>query len=179
MAYAVQLNDERPGRTGHNRNGGVSTPHREPQGVVWLGAVPRSTRSRVPRPRADQKTCSAEQTLPRISPGPRAQPNTHRDRRGPWQLTGRALRPSTRPARPQPLHANRRSRQGRSAGDISAFYHEANVAITTILLEHYLCMQRAQAPRSNRPPSLPAATPANVLRAPEAFARTATNACMK
>ena len=111
-AYVVQLNDKRPGRTGHNRNRGVSTPHREPQGVVWLGAVPRSTRSRVPRPRADQKTCSAEQTLPRISPGPRAQPNTHRDRRGPWQLTGRALRPSTRPARPQPMRTDGPGRDG-------------------------------------------------------------------
>ena len=40
-------------------------------------------------------------------------------------------------------------------------------------------MQRAQAPRSGRPPSSPAATPANALRAPEAFARTATNTCMK
>ena len=40
-------------------------------------------------------------------------------------------------------------------------------------------MQRAQAPRSNRPSSSPAATPANALRAPEAFARTATNTCMK
>ena len=40
-------------------------------------------------------------------------------------------------------------------------------------------MQRAQAPRSGRPPSSPAATPANALRAPEAFARMATNTCMK
>lgn len=111
-AYVVQLNDKRPGRTGHNRNGCVSTPHREPQDVVWLGAVPRSTRPHVPRPRADQKTRSAEQTLPRISLGPGAQPNTHRDRRGPGQLGGEMLRPSTRPDRPRPMRTDGPGRDG-------------------------------------------------------------------
>ena len=111
-AYVVQLNDKRPGRTGHNRNGCVSTPHREPQGVVRLGAVPRSTRSRVPPPRADQKTRSAEHTLPCISLGLGAQQNTHRDRRGPGQLAGEMLRPSTRPDRPRPMRTDGPGRDG-------------------------------------------------------------------
>ena len=111
-------------------------------------------------------------------PGPKS-PTEHAQGQERTLATDRAGATALYPPSSATADANRRSRQGRSAGDISAFYHEANVAITTILLEHYLCMQRAQAPRSNRPPSLPAATPANVLRAPEAFARTATNACMK
>ena len=74
--------------------------------------MPRSTRSRVPPPRADQKTCSAEHTLPRISLGLGAQPNTHRDRRGPGQLAGGVLRPSTCPARPRPMRTDAPGRGG-------------------------------------------------------------------
>ena len=62
--------------------------------------------------RADQKTRSAEQMLPRISLGPGAQPNTHRDRRGPGQLGGEMLRPSTRPDRPPPMRTDGPGRDG-------------------------------------------------------------------
>ena len=71
-----------------------------------------STRGAHPAPCIAQKTSSAEHALPRISLGPGAQPNTHRDRRGPGQLAGRALRPSTRPARPQPMRTEGPGRDG-------------------------------------------------------------------
>ena len=91
--------------------------------MVRLGTVPRSTRSRVPPPRADQKTRSAEQTLPRISLGPGAEPNTHRDRRGPGQLAGEMLRPSTRPDRPRPMRTDGPGRDGLGAISLH-FMHE-------------------------------------------------------
>ena len=93
---------------------GASRPHIESpmQGVVRLETVPRSARSRIPCTRADQKTCSAEHTLPRISLGLGAQPNTHRDRRGPRQLAGGVLRPSTRPPRPRPMRTGGPGRDG-------------------------------------------------------------------
>ena len=111
-AYVVQLDDKRPGRTGHDRNGRISTPHREPQDLVRLGAAPHSARSRIPCTHADQKTCSAEHTPPRISLGRGAQPNSHRDRRGPGQLAGWVLRPSTRPPRPRPMRTDGPGRDG-------------------------------------------------------------------
>ena len=71
----------------------------------------------------NQKTRSAEQTLPRISLGPGAQPNTHRDRRGPGQLGGEMLRPSTRPDRPRPMRTDGPGRDGLGAISLH-FMHE-------------------------------------------------------
>ena len=71
-----------------------------------------STRGAHPAPCIAQKTSSAEHALPRISLGPGAQPNTHRDRRGPGQLGGEMLRPSIRPDRPRPMRTDGPGRDG-------------------------------------------------------------------
>ena len=92
---------------------GGTRPHVEkPMSGCGSGATHASTRGAHPTPCTGQKTGSAEQTLPRISLGPGAQPNTHRDSRGPGQLAGRALRPSTRPPRPQPMRTDGPGRDG-------------------------------------------------------------------
>jgi hypothetical protein len=92
---------------------GVTRPRVEkPMSGCGSGATHASTRGAHPAPCTGQKTGSAEQTLPRISLGPGAQPNTHRDSRGPGQLAGRALRPSTRPPRPQPMRTDGPGRDG-------------------------------------------------------------------
>ena len=136
-AYVVQLNDKRPGRTGHNRNGCVSTPHRELQGVVRLGAVPRSTRSRVP-PRARRP----ENTLGRAHatahfPGPGSPTKQTQGQNG-TRATGPGGAAALYLPSSATADANRWSRQGRSAGDISTFYGQNNVVITTILLRYHL-----------------------------------------
>ena len=69
--------------------------------------LPRSTPARRPEnaPRRADAT-------PRIYLGPGAQPNTHRDRRGPGQLGGEMLRPSTRADRPRPMRTDGPGRDG-------------------------------------------------------------------
>ena len=127
---------------------------------------------------ADQKTRSAEQTLPRISLGPGAQPNTHRDRRGPGQLGGETLRPSIRPDR-----RHDRREQTVPAGTVCGRYLYT-LCINKRGYHHDLTLTLPvhAAPsksvfRSVR--ILARRTSASTLQTSESLSRTVANTCMK
>ena len=102
-AWHAQVLTQRPAGTGRVGSRRVSTPCRDPHVVVRLGGAARKPTGCASHPMHSAETSSAEHALPRISLGLGGQSNAQSDRRGPGQLAGWALRPSTGPARPQPM----------------------------------------------------------------------------